>query len=432
MNGLKQLMSVALVVVSGCVGDRPNEPIVAAPRDSAAAVDQFVDKTINDGVYPFLYVRLESADGELIYEKSAVNRDLIPTLAINGDSWMRIWSMTKLVTIVATLDLVEDGVLSLSDPVTDYLPELADTLVATGTDGASLTDRPAEGEGGSKCPIVLRKPTTTMTVEHLLTHEAGFYYATTNIPCIAGLVADSDLPNAGDGDDFVKRVAALPLIQNPGSLYYYGTNTSVLGVVLERAAGKSLAEIIKERITGPLRIEGLAYHLPEGAKTPPRFDGGDGVLRPARDGELDIFGGPIPSYGRERRLFLGGEGMVGTASGYAKFIRMVLGRGELGGVRILDESSINELIAPRSLLESPYGYNGYNLWISNGYRGEDKPRGPAGVWVGGGYEGTRFWIDPDKDIVGVIMTQVHDAPHSEDDPIGQLQILLYEMLIDER
>ena len=429
----KTIWGVLGVALAGCASDPASDPIVASSTASVEAVkvDHLVDSYVDEGIYPFLYVRLERADGSVVYEHGAVNRELIPALEIDGDSWMRVWSMSKLVTIVTVLDLAEDGVFDLSDPVADYLPEIAAMKVARGANGAALTDRPADGEGDAKCPFVLEAPQRTMTIEHLLTHKAGFYYATTNVPCLDDPVAKAELPSAADGDDFIERAAALPLIQDPGSVYYYGTNTSVLGVVAERATGKPLADLVKERVTGPLGIDGLAYRLPEGEELPPRVDGGDGNLRLAREGELDIFGGSVPTYGQDQRLFLGGEGMVGTAKGYARFIRMLLGRGELGGVRILDDASIVELTKPRTQLDSLYGYDGYNLWISSGYRGEGEPRGPAGVWVGGGYEGTRFWIDPERDIVGVIMTQVHDAPRSAEDPIGELQILLYETLLSD-
>ncbi|MEL7486767.1 MAG: serine hydrolase, partial [Pseudomonadota bacterium] len=383
MLRLKQIAVALFAFTTGCANESADAPNSApATRVAATDANALVDSIVEEGVLPFLYVRLERADGSVIYERSAVNRALIPSFDIDGDSWMRIWSMSKLVTIVAALDLAEDGVIALSDPVSKYLPEVADMKIATGSDGAALTERPVDGRGNGLCPVTLSAPQQTMTIEHLLTHEAGFYYATTNVPCLDARVAGAELPNALDGDDFIRRVAAMPLIQDPGSVYYYGTNTSVLGVVLERATGMSLADLVRARIMRPLGIRGLAYRLPDGEALPPRFDGGDGALRRAHDGELSIFGGATPSYGPDQNLFLGGEGMVGTAKGYAKFIRMVLRRGALDGVRILEERTIEELVKPRSQLDSPFGYDGYNLWISNGYRGEGKPRGPAGIWVG--------------------------------------------------
>jgi len=425
------MLGAASVLLTSCVNGVAIDDDASASSRDMKVLDRYVEGVIDEGSLPFLYVRLERADGSVIYEQSAVNRKLIPDLQVSGESWMRIWSMSKLVTIVTVLDLVEDGILDLSDPVVDYLPELADLKVAVGADFGLLTDRPADGEGNDKCPYKRDTPKTVMTIEHLMDHKAGFYYATTNIPCLDDLVTAAELPNAVDTDDFLNRISAIPLIQDPGSVYYYGTNTTILGMVAERSTGKPLADLVEERITGPLGIKGLAYRLPEGAVLPPRIDGGDGVLRFAEEGELDIFGGAVPSYDDGQGLFLGGEGMTGNAVGYLKFIRMLLGRGELNGVRILDETSIEELIKPRTELDNPYGYNGYNLWISNGYRGENRPRTPGGLWVGGGYEGTRFWIDPDREIVGVLLTQIHETPYRDTDPFGDLQILLYETLFEK-
>ena len=164
-------------------------------------------------------------------------------------------------------------------------------------------------------------------------------------------------------------------------------------------------ELVKERISDPMKIEGLAYDLPEGATMLPRFSGKDSLLRIAKIGELDIFGQDVPDYRPEHNLYLGGEGMIATANGYSDFLRMLLNKGTLNGYRFLEESTIEEITSPHTLKDNSYGYNGYNLWVS-GEPYLEKGRGDKGLWIGGGYESTHFWIDTKRRFVGTIMTQM--------------------------
>lgn len=368
------------------------------------ALDAVLDRFVADGHYPFLYARLEDRDGNVAYEHSVVNRDLLPDAQIDGQSWIRIWSMSKIVTISVVLDLVEDGVLSLEDPVASYIPELSDMQVAVTSDGRSLAELDF-GQADPACPFELVPADTVMTVRHLINHEAGFYYATTGMPCIDSALADSNVVTAADSDEFIARLADLPLIQYPGTTYYYGTNTTILGMVAERATGLSLKQLVEERLTGPLGIEGLQYDLPPDAELPPRISGQGGTLRPAYPGELDIFGPDVPDYDPEHELYLGGEGMVATADGYADFLRMLLNHGTLNGMRLLETATVEDIYAPHTQLDNPEGHNGFNLWVT-GEPTRTREQGEEGLWVGGGYEGTHFWVDPKREFVGIIMSQI--------------------------
>ena len=204
-------------------------------------------------------------------------------------------------------------------------------------------------------------------------------------------------------------MAGLPLIGQPGAKYHYGINTTILGMAAERASGKSLKALVAERLTGPLGIDGLRYGLPPGANLLPVFSGKDGALRLARPGELDIFGQDVPGYAPERALYLGGEGMLATADGYADFLRMLLRHGTLGERRFLERASVETLYAPHTLTDSPHGHNGFNLWVS-GQAMREAGEGDAGLWIGGGYEGTHFWVDPKRGFVAVLLTQVFRPP----------------------
>ena len=364
-------------------------------------LDSILDKYVQGGYHPFLYARLEDRSGSVIYEHSSVNQDILPGKSIDGQTMIRIWSMSKIVTITLIMDLIEDNIIALEESVTKYIPEFAKLKVATDENGVSL----ALVDSMSKiCPYELEPIKSKMTLRHLINHEAGFYYATTMNECINEVISDANLPRAKNSDDLIEKFAALPLIQQPGESHFYGTNTTILGLVAERATGKSLKDLIKIRMTDPLEINGLKYNRQINEQLLPSVTGIDTVLRIARDGELDIFGPEFPSYEPDNKVYLGGEGMIATADGYCDFLRILLNKGSLNGKHFLSSQSVDEITSPHTQLENKWGYNGYNLWVTS-----DTLRksgwGDEGLWQGGGYEGTQFWIDPKRGFVGVVMTQ---------------------------
>ncbi len=386
-------------------------------------LDAILDNGVEQGYYPFFYARLEKKNGEPFYEHSAVNNRLIDS-EINGQTWIRIWSMSKLVTISVTLDLVEEGFLSLDDPVVKYIPEFKHMKVAVTQEGTPLHQVQSDSAGWAY-PYREVPAESVMTVRHLINHQAGFYYSTTNFPCLDSLIASKNLAASKNTKEFIDKLAELPLIQHPGTEHYYGLNTTVLGFVAERATQKSLARLVKERLTAPCGIDGLQYDLPQEAKLQPRISGKDSLLREAHPGELDIFGQDVPDYKPEHKLYLGGEGMIATADGYADFLRMLLNGGKLNGYRFLDEATVKEIHAPHTQLDSPHGYNGYNLWVSNDSMRVNQ-KGDAGLWIGGGYEGTHFWVDPKRDFVGVVMTQMFWIPEGGYGLIDNFRGALYQ------
>lgn len=392
---------LSIIVCISCSNSEDKKtPLKIANPDG---LDRVLDHYVEEGFYPFIYARLEDMSGNLIYEHSSVNKELLPEIHVDGETWIRIWSMSKIVTISVALDLMEDGIMKLDDPVSKYIPEFANLQVAVSNEGKSLT----EYEWGNReqaCPIQLVPNDSVMTVLHLINHEAGFYYATTGYPCLDSLMAAQNLPTARDSDELIDKMSKLPLIQHSGTDYFYGTNTTVLGLVAERATGKDLNQLVKERVTAPLKITGLQYRLPDDERLLPKFTGRDSILRKAKRGELDIFGPDVPDYELDHQLYLGGEGMVATADGYADFVRMLLKRGELNGYRFLEKETVEDIYAPHTQLDNAYGYNGYNLWIS-GDTMRIMNQGEAGLWIGGGYECTYFWADPKRNFVGIIMSQ---------------------------
>ena len=388
------------------------------------SLDSLVSKYVDNGSQALLLVRLEDRNGNSIYQNSDKDYDLVTDHHINENTWFRIWSMSKIVTISLTMDLVEDGLLKLEDPVSKYIPELSGLKVALSNSNEALTNYGQTIENDNSefqdpCPLKLVESNSEMTVLQLINHQAGFYYSTTGIECLDNALDSKNLAASKNSNELIQKLSELPLIDHPGNKDFYGLNTTVLGLVNERASGESLDNLVKNRITGPMKINGLQYNKNSDTKLLPVFSGVDSVIRLANDGELDIMGSYVPGYSIENKLFMGGEGMIGTADGYADFLRMLLNHGELNGHRFLNESSVKEMYAPHTQLENEYGYNGYNLWVTSDLY-KDKGFGDGDLWSGGGYEGTHFWIDPKRDFVGLIMTQMFETPkagHGRDNEI---------------
>ena len=419
------LMFCCLIINPSCDSTQ-NTLINIRNKDQLDTIlNQYVDK----GYFPFLFARLEDKNGRVLYEHCRINRNLIPKEVINEQTWIRIWSMSKIITITIIMDLVEDGHLHLDEPVTKYIPEFDSLQVAVNEKGIPLGQIQNKNIG---CKYTLVKPDSIMTLRHLINHQAGFYYATTGIDCIDSILVSKNLPHSSDSDDLINRLVTVPLLLHPGSKYYYGTNTTVLGMVAERATGLSLKNLVEIRLFSRLNIQGLKYNLSKGETLLPYFTGIDSILRIARKGELDIFGPDLPFYRPDNQLYLGGEGMVATADGYADFLRIFLHNGKLNDKRFLDENTIDEIVSPHTQINSPWGYNGYNLWVT-GDTLRKRGWGEEGLWQGGGYEGTQFWIDSKREFVGVIMTQVHHTPNGGWDMYNDFRGALYQQFWkDER
>ena len=419
----KYFIFIFLMVLSiACKGKRSKSiTIIDKP-----ALDRLIEDQVQGGFYPFLYLRLEDTHGQVLYEHGSVNNNLLPDVVINKDTWIRIWSMSKIVTITIIMDLIEDDILKLDEPVTKYIPEFENLRVATDLNGISL----ALCDSVSKiCPYELEPVKPTMTLRHLINHEAGFYYATTKNECMNSDLADQSIPIAVDGNDLINKFVRVPLIQQPGESHFYGLNTTVLGLVAERATGTDLAGLVKIRMTKKLGIDGLKYNLDSDEQLLPCATGVDTVLRLVRESELDIFGPAFPTYASNNRVFLGGEGMIATADGYCDFLRIFLNKGMLNGKDFLKVKSISEITSPQTQLDSKWGYNGYNLWVT-GDTLRKRGWGDEGLWQGGGYEGTQFWIDPKRGFVGVLMTQSNSLQREAHEFYNDFRGELYKQIFE--
>lgn len=380
-----------------------------SPESRNARLDQTLRGLVEGRSTPGV-VALILQNGQPVYSRSVGVREVGSTALIGESDMFRLASMTKAVTSVATMILIEQGKIGLDDPVSRFLPEFA-KLRVRGSDG---TEGPAS-----------RPP----TIRELLTHTAGFSYNFINNPRLVDAYREARVTDGLDRPDVttaeaMRRLASVPLGYQPGTGWEYSLATDVLGAVIEKVTGDTLGAFVTERIAKPLRIESFVFNAPESLRS--RFVQ---VTRPAQvTGALGT--GYVPVVGPEavpfpatqgtanldpNRTFSptaynsGGAGMSGTVGDYARFLQMLLlNEGELNGVRVLRADTVQQMMQNATgnmlTLRGPgWGFTlGFGILIDPAAA---KSRLPAGSYGWGGIYGTQFWIDPTNRVVGLVMTQ---------------------------
>jgi CubicO group peptidase (beta-lactamase class C family) len=371
--------------------------------------EQVLDAHVARGAYPGTLTVI-SRGGRVGYVRAAGARDAEAGLPVEADTIWRIYSMTKPITSVAAMMLCEEGALALSDPVAKFIPAFADTRVySTGPARAPVTE-------GARTP---------MTVWHLMTHTCGLTYGfhmRDPVDELYRLTFGSLEQPAPTLADFCERLASLPLLFDPGSAWNYSHATDVLARVVEVASGQPFDAFLAERVLGPLGMTETGYGL-----------------RPADAHRLAVLYAPAPQTGRVRAVpgldgprtaphsfHGGGHGLLSTAADYLRFARMLLGRGQVDGVRLLAPHTVDLMVANhlpggvdvpafarRSLLSDGLAGRGFGLGLAP-LVDPVAARLPAsrGEYTWGGAAGTDFWVDPAEDLVVLFFTQVLFAPEA--------------------
>lgn len=347
-------------------------------------------------------------DGQTVLEGSCGLADVEKKTPLRQDTIVRIYSMSKVFTCVAALQLVDDGVVRLDDPIAKWLPEFANLQVCTG--------------GTSDAPVLepLARP---ITVKNLLNHTAGFTYDF--FPgAVAELYARADLWNAPSLDEFVARAAKLPLVRQPGVAFDYGIADDVLGALVQRASGIPFDEFVARRITRPLGLDDTGFDVP--AEKLARL----GALH-VRDGNA-LKTGPviIGAYAETGRGFpSGGGGMFSTIGDYARFVQCLLEKGELDGVRILRRETVERALA-NSLPSGVTTFDAATGWgLFSGVRldvpAADNPASP-GTFTWAGAATTLFFADPEQRLVALFFAQ--HTPYDERQMFPRFSAAVYSAL----
>ncbi|HTI73859.1 MAG TPA: serine hydrolase domain-containing protein [Mycobacterium sp.] len=355
-----------------------------------ASVQEAIDAGLLAGA-----VTLVWRSGEVLQVSELGHRDVHANLPMQRDTIFRIASMTKPVTVAAAMTLVDEGKLALSDPVTKWLPELSDMRVLNAPGGPLEKTHPA------------RRP---ITVDDLMTHRSGLAYFFS----VAGPLAKaySRISPRQGPDRWLAELAALPLQHQPGDLMTYSNATDVLGILLERIEGKSLQDVLTERVLGPLNMVDTGFFVAA------RNRGRVATMYKLEDDDTlshDAMGPPPIS---PPPFCMGGANLFSTADDYLKFIQMLLAGGEVDGVRVLSEASVRLMRTDRLTEEQKqHPFLAMPFWIGRGFGLNlsvvtDPARsrqlfGPGGLgtfsWPGA--YGTWWQADPSQDLILIYLIQ---------------------------
>jgi len=369
--------------------------------------------------------------GKVVHLAKAGRRDVEANRPLDRSTLFRIASMTKPITSAAVMALVDDGIIKLDDPVSKFLPEFASPSILV------VSETP-DGAASQSSIVPAARP---ITIHHLLTHTSGLAYRFAAPPSLAGLYVDAavsdglaETPGTIAGN--VRRLARLPLAHQPGARWTYGLSTDVLGRVVEAASGKSFDEFLRDRLFRPLRMDDTGFLVPGPRRArlaAVYMPQADGTIRRAPDTPIQIgplvFSATFPAWDTGR-YYSGGAGLISTIDDYARFLQMVLNKGELEGARVLRPETV-EAMSTHQIgdLRSSVGIHGlgfgYGFGIVLPDNPDNDPAGPGALsWAG--FFHTQFWIDVRTRTIGVMMSQL--APGADTGLPAALKRLTYEAM----
>lgn len=366
-------------------------------------------------------VTLVARHGKIAYLGAYGMMDAEAEKPMQRDTIFRIASMTKQITSVAVMMLYEEGHFLLHEPVSKFIPAFKEMSV--------LPPEDAE-DGASPVPA-----TRQISIWNLLTHTSGLTYHWNER--LGPLYNDAGithglLQDEGTLAKKMKVLATIPLLHQPGESVEYGLSIDVLGYLVEVVSGMPLDQFFAERIFKPLGMTDTHFFIPEAkrerlATVYERIDGGP-IMRKSKEptvaGSL-IYSTDYP-YNGPQTYFSGGAGLVSTASDYARFAQMILNSGEFDGVRLLSRKTV-ELMTTHQLDEMGVDY-GFGFGFSI-VRDESnlKALGSVDVYGGGGFFYTSFFIDPQEQMIGIFMAQLHPGAG---DLAERIRILSYQAIAD--
>ena len=391
------------------------EEVGLAP-DRLDRIDTVLQRYVDSGQIAGA-VALVARRGKAAYLKPFGQANLADGTPMGTDAVFRIASMTKAITSVAVMMLYEEGHLLLSDSVSKYIPAFQDMQVmdAFSEEDTTYTTVPAERE---------------ITIHDLLTHTSGISYGFGGpfqaIYQKAGISGGVTSIDATIGEK-MKELGRLPLAHQPGAQWTYGLNTDLLGYLVEVVSGQTLAAFFEERIFRPLGMEDTFFYPPsekvDRLATIYTFSEEGSLEENADTDRLNRF------YEGPQTYYSGGGGLSSTASDYARFLQMLLNGGELENVRLLSPKTV-QVMTIDQLGEVDFGPGrsfglGFSIITDLGATGT---LGSEGSYRWGGAFYTDYWVDPEEDLIGVIMVQT--IPNDHLDLHGKFQVLTYQAIVD--
>jgi CubicO group peptidase (beta-lactamase class C family) len=406
-------LSLMLFVALSAAAQLPTASAKAAGFEPArlevlhATTKRFVEEGKHAGI-----ITLVARDGKIVDFQTYGYRDLEQQLPMTRDTICRAYSMSKIITCVATLILLEEGRFNLDDPVANYLPELKEMKVWTG------------GTPDAPQLEALKRP---ITIKHLLTHTSGLIYDFAGNDELTKWWRSADLWSGPGLTNFIAKLATLPLKHQPGDAWTYGVNQDVLGALIERVSGKPFGVFLEERIFRPLGMKDTGFDVPAAkmnrlAKT----------YKHGPDGKF-VEDKPIietwPEAGRG--IEAGGAGIFSTAGDFARFAQMLCNGGTLDGKRILGRKTV-ELMTANHLVSLPNNQaatrpKGFGLGVEvTTDLGQLSLPSSVGQFGWYGAATTYCQIDPQERIVAIAFAQ--HFPYNEHGFFAQFQTGYYQAL----
>jgi CubicO group peptidase (beta-lactamase class C family) len=359
--------------------------------------------------------------GKVICLEAAGKRDVEAGLPIDHSTIYRIASMSKPITSVAVMMLYDAGKLRLDDPLSRFVPEFRGPSV--------LKAGQTNGTAGTPATVPAARE---ITIADLLKHTSGLTYRFFNRPVLGKLyvdagVADGLCETPGKIGDNVLRLAKLPLLHQPGTAWEYSLGPDVLGRVVEVASGQTLDAFFREHIFGPLRMEDTSFVVPESKRqrlAALYSPGADNTIHRVRPGKIEagalVYSATYP-IADGSMYFSGGAGLCSTIGDYARFLQMLLNRGTLDGARLLKPETV-DLMTSNQIGDlriafpnhgDGFGY-GFGVLTKRGKTDEFRRSvyddvASVGTYSWGGIFYTYFWVDPDRELIGIFMTQIYPS-----------------------
>ena len=362
-----------------------------------ARLDAYIQNEIAGNKIPGAIMMIQR-NGETACFKSFGVRDPGTKEPMTPNTIFRIYSMSKPVTTVAAMMLVEEGRLQLDDPLSKYIPAFANVKVGVekkGEDGTTTLDT-----------VPAKRP---ITIQDLMRHTSGLTYGFFGEGLVKKAYVDAHLFNGDvDNAEFAERLARLPLVYQPGTTWDYSHSTDILGRVVEVVSGKSLLQFEKERLLDPLGMTNTSFYVTDPAKTALVAEPFPTDRKIGNDAEM---GDPRVVQKWES----GGGGMVSTIGDYARFAQMLLNGGTLDGKRYLSRKTVaymgsNHLGPNSGVVAGPYYLPGAGFGFGLGFAvrteaGVSPAEGSVGEMNWSGAGGTSFWVDPKENMFVVFMAQ---------------------------
>lgn len=364
--------------------------------------------------------------GAIVHHQVAGFADLERRVPMKPDTLFRIYSMTKPLTSVAFMMLVEEGRVALDEPVAKYIPQWANLGVF---------------QAGITAPFLTRPPVRPMQIVDLLRHTSGLTYGFQNRSNVDAAYRDKkigEIEKSGTMQSMIDDLASIPLEFSPGEAWNYSVSTDVVGYLVEKISGQPFDQFLQQRIFDPLGMHDTGFHVPAAkAHRLAACYAADGK------GGMTLQDDPTTSSFLEPPSFIsGGGGLVSTAADYLVFCRALLNRGELGGVRLIAPKTLklmtaNHLPGGRDLTEMSRSMfseaTNAGVGFGLGFAVTMDPAktllpGSPGEYYWGGAASTAFWIDPAEELITIFMTQL--LPSSQYPVRRELRTLVYSAITD--